>query len=41
MRQLNPEHIDTLTPLINNSLYFEFLNIKLCKSSEGYSPIVL
>lgn len=41
MRKINPDHIDALLSLINNSPYFKLLNIKVCELKEGYSKLTV
>ena len=41
MIQINPEHIDALLPLINNSPYFQLLNMKVCELKKAYSKVVV
>ncbi len=39
MRELNPEHIDRIMDLINNSPYFKLLAMEVCEIGEGHARV--
>ena len=39
MKHINPEHINTILELINNSPYFKLLDMKVCDIGIGYAKV--
>ena len=41
MKEINPEHIKELLELINQSNYFQLLDMKVCELGPGYSKVMM
>ncbi len=41
MKEINPEHIKDLLELINQSDYFQLLDMKVCELGPGYSKVMM